>query len=100
MVPQNREREGGAVGEVGEGADKRAPLVGEREKGKGAGWALAQEERKGREVGPSRPKTSGGNRGREVFFSFFFLFQTNFQIPFQIEFFNKFDILFLKQSSP
>jgi len=34
-VPQNREREGGAVGEVGEGADKRAPLVGEREKGKG-----------------------------------------------------------------
>ena len=41
-----------AVGEEGEGTDKRAPLVGERE-GKGgerpAGWAAAQEGERGGE---------------------------------------------------
>ena len=47
-------------------------------------------------LGPSRPKASGGIGGERFYF---FLFQTNFQIHFQIEIFNKFDILFLKQSS-
>jgi len=61
-----------------------APPVGEREReGEGggvAGWASAQEERKGARgrVGPSRPRD--GERGRKGFCHF--LFQINFSNTF------------------
>jgi len=59
-----------AVGEVGEGADKRASLVGERERGGGKGvadWATAQEGRKGAR---GRLGQKGREEKRGISFSF------------------------------
>jgi hypothetical protein len=62
-----------------------------------AGWASAQEERRGaRGYGPYGPK----EREREEKEGFcLFFFKPKLQIHFLIEVLNKFDILFLKQLS-
>jgi len=76
----NRERGKREEAVGGEGADRWAPSVGERERervGELASWASAQEEKKGAQrLGPAGRKEKG-EEGRKIFL-FLFLFQTKF----------------------
>ena len=86
---RNREREGGAVGEEGEGTDKRGPLVGERE-GKGGERPAGPRPRKGRErrgeeLGRKAEPREKRGKGKFHFFpkQFFKLIFQMYRVPVQ-----------------
>jgi len=77
------------------------PRLSARERGGEGGWPAGPRPKK-RKEGRGGMGLTGRKKERERWkkgFAFFFFFKPKLQIHFQIEFLNKFDILFLKQSS-